>query len=156
MATQHGPLVLPLCQAAPWQGLLGENVPEDAACRGSLCSPTQSTYMTFTHMLPGASRRRVVPLSFPRRHPLLLCASRHGRALGTSQTALPACQGSVDLPAWGSDSSGKARTVNMSLSKKMRPTGDWPEMQRCVLSHGQVLSPLIYQPWQSQKAHPPF
>lgn len=49
----------------------GENVPGDPVCRGSLFSPTQSTYMAFTHMLPGASTRGLVPPSLPRRHTLL-------------------------------------------------------------------------------------
>lgn len=76
--------------------------------------------MAFTHLLPGASRRRVAaPPSLPRHHTLLLMCQ---------QTAIPACQGSMDPPKGGSDSSRRARTVNVSLSKKMRPMWDWPEM----------------------------
>lgn len=57
MVTQCGPLALPLCYSM--KSLLGKIISKDAACRGSLCSPTQSTCVAFTHLLlPGTARRR--------------------------------------------------------------------------------------------------
>lgn len=71
--------------AAPRQSLLGENRSQGSnTCRGSLCSPTQSTYVAFTHMLlPGTSRRRgVVPPSLPRHHRLLLMCQQTWESSG--------------------------------------------------------------------------
>lgn len=60
---------------------LGKIIPQDPACRGSLCSPTQST---FTHLLlPGTSRRRgVVPPTLPRHHRLLLMCQQTWESSG--------------------------------------------------------------------------
>lgn len=62
----------------------GKIIPEDPACRGSLCSPTHSTCLAFTHMLlPGTSRRRGgAPPSLPRHHRLLLMCQQTWESSG--------------------------------------------------------------------------
>lgn len=148
---------------APWHfhfaGLLhdkvclGENVPQDPACRGSLCSPTQSTYMAFTHMLPGASRRRVVPPSLPRFHPLLLMCQQTRESSGYQPDGCPCLPGICGPSRMGVRFIRKSKDckhepkqeneANVDLARNAKP---------CSLPRASAL-PLIYQYWQSQKAH---
>lgn len=121
---------------------LGKTIPKDPACRGSLCSPTQSTYVPHPYAAAWhfQEKRRSSPITSQTSQAAAHVPAADMGELWVSSTQPSPPAEELWIYTEASDSSGRGGTINMSPSKNMRPVWVSTEIQSCVLSYGQVLT----------------